>query len=90
MNEGDIGALLREAVVVVLKVGGPPLMVGLIVGLVMSLIQTVTQVHEQTVAFVPKLAAILFTLLALGSFMMTTLTDFTHVVFDRLVAIGGQ
>jgi flagellar biosynthetic protein FliQ len=90
MNEGDVGAVLREAVTVVLKLGGPPLAVGLLVGLVMSLVQTVTQVHEQTVAFVPKLAAIVFTLVVLGPFMVSTLTDFTHLVFDRLVAVGGS
>jgi flagellar biosynthetic protein FliQ len=90
MNEGDVGALLREAVTVVLKLGGPPLAVGLAVGLVMSLVQTVTQVHEQTVAFVPKLAAILFTLVVLGPFMVATLTDFTRLVFDKLVAVGGS
>jgi flagellar biosynthetic protein FliQ len=90
MNEGDVGALLREAVTVVLKLGGPPLVVGLLVGLVMSLVQTVTQVHEQTVAFVPKLAAIVLTLVVLGPFMLTTLTDFTRLVLDRLVAVGGS
>ena len=90
MNEGDVGALLREAVTVVLKLGGPPLIVGLLVGAVMSLVQTVTQVHEQTVAFVPKLAAIVMTLLVLGPFMLGTLTDFTHRLFDQLIAVGGS
>lgn len=89
MNEGDVGALIREAVTVVLKLGGPPLGVGLAVGLVMSLVQTVTQVHEQTVAFVPKLAAIVVTLVLLGPFMASTLNDFARLVFDRLVVVGG-
>ena len=90
MNEGDVGALLREAVAVVLKLGGPPLLVGLLVGIVMSLVQTVTQINEQTVAFVPKLAAIVVTLVVLGPFMLGTLTDFTHRLFDQLVAVGGS
>jgi flagellar biosynthesis protein FliQ len=90
MNEGDVGALMRDAVTVVLKLGGPPLAAGLVVGVVISLVQAVTQVHEQTLAFVPKLAAIVFTLVVLGPYMATTLTDFTHLVFDRLVAVGGS
>ncbi len=90
MNEGDVGALLREAMSVVLKLGGPPLAIGLLVGIVMSLVQTITQVHEQTVAFVPKLAAMLLALMVLGPFMVSTLTDFTRLVFDRLVAVGGS
>jgi flagellar biosynthetic protein FliQ len=90
MNEGDVGALLREAMNVVLKLGGPPLAIGLIVGILMSLVQTITQVHEQTVAFVPKLGAMLLALMVLGPFMVTTLTDFAHLVFDRMVAVGGS
>jgi flagellar biosynthetic protein FliQ len=90
MNEGDVGALLREAMNVVLKLGGPPLAIGLAVGIVMSLIQTITQVHEQTLAFVPKLAAMLVALMVLGSYMVTTLTDFAHLVFDKMVEVGGS
>ena len=75
---------------VVLKLGGPPLMATLVVGLVMSLVQAVTQVHEQTVAFVPKMAAVIGALVVLGPFMQSTLADFTRMVFDRVVAAGGQ
>lgn len=90
MAEGDVGAMLRETLVVVLKLGGPPLAAALVVGLVMSLVQAVTQVHEQTVAFVPKMAAVVGALVVLGPFMLATLSDFTRLVFDRVVAAGGQ
>jgi len=90
MAEGDVGVMLREALVVVLKLGGPPLLAALVVGLVMSLVQAVTQVHEQTVAFVPKMAAVVGALVVLGPFMQATLADFTRLVFDRVVAAGGQ
>ena len=89
MQEGDVGGLLREAMLVVLKMSGPPLAVALAVGLVMSLVQAVTQINEQTLTFVPKLLAIGGVLLVLGGFMMTTLRDFTVMVFDHLVAVGG-
>ena len=90
MGEGDVGALLRESIVVVLKLGGPPLAMAMAVGLVMSLVQAVTQIHEQTLAFVPKVLAIGGALVVLGPFMLVTLTSFAHVIFDRLVAVGGQ
>jgi flagellar biosynthetic protein FliQ len=90
MAEGDAGAMLRETLLVVLKLGGPPLAAALAVGLVMSLVQAVTQVHEQTVAFVPKMAAVVGALVVMGPFMQTTLADFTRMVFDRVVAVGGQ
>ncbi len=90
MQDGDVGGLLRDAMMVVLKLGGPPLGMALAVGLVMSLVQAVTQINEQTLAFVPKVVAIGLALLLLGPFMLVTLTDFTHVLFDRLIAVGGR
>ena len=89
MNEGDIGALMRDTVMVVLKLGGPPLLGALAVGLVMSLVQVVTQINEQTLTFVPKIAVVVGALVVLGPFMLVTLSDFTRAVFDRLVAVGG-
>ena len=88
MEDGAVGELLREAMLVSLKLAGPPLAVALVIGTVMSLIQAVTQINEQTVAFVPKVIAICGTLILLGSFMMTALADFTRLLLDR--AIGGS
>lgn len=90
MNEGDVGAVLRETVTVVLKLGAPPLIAALVVGLVMSLVQVITQVNEQTVAFVPKVAAVVACLVVSGPFMLATLSDFAVMLFDRLVAVGGS
>jgi flagellar biosynthetic protein FliQ len=90
MDGADLGALLREAVAVVLKLGGPPLLAALAAGLVMSVLQAITQISEQTVAFVPKLLAVVAALLLLGGFMQTTLGDFARQVFDRLIAVGAQ
>lgn len=90
MAETDIAALMREAMVVTLKLGGPPLAVGLVVGLVVSLLQAITQISEATLAFVPKVLALFATLFMLGPFMRSTLTDYTHRLFDALIAVGGS
>lgn len=89
MSEQEIGALLREAVMVVMKLGGPPLLAGLAAGLVMSLVQAVTQINEQAVAFVPKMVAVIVALLVLGPYMQRTLDEFARLVFDRLVLAGA-
>ena len=89
MQEGDVGLVLREAMLVVVKLGAPPLMTMLTIGLIMSLVQAVTQINEQSLAFVPKVVAICGTLLLLGPFMMATLRDYMHFVLDRVVAAGG-
>jgi flagellar biosynthetic protein FliQ len=89
MQDGDVGMLLREAVIVTLKLGGPPMLAGLAVGVLISLVQAVTQIHEQALGFVPKVVAVSVTLLLLGPSMLATLQDYTRMVFDRVVAVGG-
>ena len=60
-------ALVREALMITLLVSAPILGAGLLVGLVISLLQAVTQVQEQTLAFVPKIVAmVLVAVLLLG------------------------
>ena len=86
MNEADVGALIREAMLVMLRLGGPPLMISLAVGLLVSLLQAVTQINEATLAFVPKVLAIGAALLFLGPFMFAELSTYMRLVFDRMVA----
>ena len=90
MNDADIAMLLRDGMVVMLKLGGPPLLVALVVGLLVALLQAVTQINEATLAFVPKVLALGVALVLLGPFMLSTLSDYTHTLFDRLIAIGGS
>ncbi len=90
MSEGEIGAVLRDAMLVTMKLGGPLLLIGLIVGLVISVVQAVTQINDQALSFLPRVVALTLTLLLLGPFMLATLSSFTVALFDRLVAIGGS
>ena len=82
--------MIRECMIVTMKLGGPPLVVGLAVGLVVSLIQAVTQINEATLSFLPKIVAIGLAMVMLGPFMIATLSSFTHQIFDRIVLIGGS
>ena len=90
MNEADTALLLRDGMLVLLKLGGPPLLVALMVGLLIALLQAVTQINEATLAFLPKALALCLALVLLGPFMLSTLSGYTHELFDRLVAIGGS
>lgn len=89
MNEGDVGAVLRETVSVTLKLAGPPLAAALAIGLVMSIVQVITQMSEQTLSFVPKVASVVVVLAVSGAFMLRTLSDFVAFILDRLVSAGG-
>ena len=90
MNEADTGALLAEAMLIIAKLGGPPLLAALVVGVVIALFQAVTQINEAALAFIPKVLALGVTMVLLGSFMFTTLATYTRLLFDRIVAVGGS
>ena len=90
MNDTDTAMLLRDGMLVMLKLGGPPLLVALAVGLLVALLQAVTQINEATLAFVPKVLALCAALMVLGPYMLSTLSSYTHTLLDRLVVIGGS
>jgi flagellar biosynthetic protein FliQ len=77
--------LARQALWVTLVLVGPVLAVGATAGLVTSVLQAVTQIHEQTLAFVPKLAASIAVLVLLGPWMLHTLVEFTQTL---IVSMG--
>lgn len=63
------------------------LILSIVLGLVISIIQAATQVHEQTLTFVPKLVAIAVILLISGPWMMNILGDFTTRLFETMANI---
>jgi flagellar biosynthesis protein FliQ len=90
VNDTDTAMLLRDGMLVMLKLGGPPLLVALAVGLLVALLQAVTQINEATLAFVPKVLALCAALMVLGPYMLSTLSSYTHTLLDRLIVIGGS
>jgi flagellar biosynthetic protein FliQ len=90
MTDADVGGVLAEAMLVIVKLGGPLLAAALVVGVIVALFQAVTQINEATLAFVPKLLALGVTMMLLGSFMFATLAGYTQLLFDRMVAVGGS
>ena len=66
----------------------PVLVASLAVGLVIGLVQAATSVNEQTLTFVPKLAAIAIVLVIFGASMMTLLSDFMQEIFAEIARMG--
>jgi flagellar biosynthetic protein FliQ len=66
----------------------PVLLASLAVGLVIGLVQAATSVNEQTLTFVPKLAAIAIVLVIFGATMMTLLGDFMQEIFAESARTG--
>ena len=90
MDDAGTAAALRDALLVAMKLGGPPLLAMLAVGLVISLVQAVTQVNEATLVFLPKVLVLGGMLVLTGPFMVATLQDFARTLMDQLVQVGGR
>jgi flagellar biosynthetic protein FliQ len=69
-------------------VAAPVLISSLVVGAVIGVIQAATSVNEQTLTFVPKLAAIAIVLVIFGASMMTLLGDFMQEIFAEIARTG--
>jgi len=88
MVSTEVIQIAREAIFVALKIAGPTMIIALLVGLVISLVQALTQIQEMTLAFVPKIIVIFFTILLFLPFMLSTLTTFTEDLVVRIVGLG--
>ena len=86
MDTATVTGVLREAVSVALKLGGPMLILSMLVGVVIAIFQAVTQIHEQTISFMLKLIVVILILLIGGAWMLTTLQDYTKEIFALIAA----
>ncbi|MFP4147208.1 MAG: flagellar biosynthesis protein FliQ [Halorhodospira sp.] len=71
----DLG---NETLTVATLLAGPVLLAALIIGLVVGMFQAATQINEQTLSFVPKLAGLVIILFLMTPWMVQVLTDFTE------------
>ncbi|KAB2898769.1 flagellar biosynthesis protein FliQ [Paenacidovorax monticola] len=79
----------RDALTLLLMVAMPVLGVVMAVGLLVSIFQAVTQIHEATLAFVPKLVAAVVVFAVAGPWMLTTLVDYIRRTIESIpMALG--
>ena len=84
MTMGTALAIVREGVLETLILAGPLLLVGMAVGLIVAILQATTSIQEQTLSFVPKIAAILLGLILFGRFLLESLVGYTHRLFSMI------
>ncbi|QIB68384.1 flagellar biosynthetic protein FliQ [Aminipila butyrica] len=79
--------VLHTAVLVAAEVASPILLVSMAVGLIIAIFQAATSIQEQTITFVPKLFIIGIILVVTGSWILSTLVDFTKMIFDTMLEL---
>jgi flagellar biosynthetic protein FliQ len=89
MSQELLMQIAQGSVYTILLITAPALGVGLLVGLIVSIFQATTQIQEQTLAFIPKIVAILATLLVAGPWMLRILLDFAMGIFGNLHRFVG-
>jgi flagellar biosynthetic protein FliQ len=89
MSIGFAVNLIRGGALQALMIAAPLLLVGLLVGLIISIFQATTSIQEQTLTFVPKIAAILGALILFGPWIVASMVQFTVRLFGRIPELGG-
>ena len=84
MAQSDVIGILRDAIYTVLISAAPMLIVAIVVGLIISIFQATTQINEQTLAYAPKVAAILLSVLFFGGMIMSRISNFTVNLFESI------
>ncbi|MBB6216490.1 flagellar biosynthetic protein FliQ [Anaerosolibacter carboniphilus] len=84
MSEGLIIELFQQAMFNVIILSAPMLILGLVVGLAVSIFQATTQIQEATLAFVPKILAVLLAVIVFGPWLLATAVDYTQELFLNL------
>lgn len=84
MTETTVIDIVTSAMWTATQVAAPILLVTIVVGVVMGLLQSVTQIQEQTLAFVPKFAAVGLVIMLGGDWMLHLLIQFTTELFGRI------
>ncbi|MBU8677052.1 flagellar biosynthesis protein FliQ [Bacillus subtilis] len=89
MSSEFVISMAEKAVYVTLMISGPLLAIALLVGLIVSIFQATTQIQEQTLAFIPKIVAVLMALIFFGPWMLSTILSFTTELFSNLNRFAG-
>jgi len=88
VTQGQVMYILTQAVTTVIMCAAPLLIVAMSVGLIVAVFQATTQIHEQTLAFVPKIVCVLLTLLLFGSYIFSTIGGFVTRLYSTINSVA--
>jgi flagellar biosynthesis protein FliQ len=90
MNQDTVVNLATQAISLALKIAGPLLLVALVVGLLVSVFQAVTQIQEQSLSLIPKIAAVGVVVVLLGPWMLGQLVAYTTALYTSIPSMVGS
>ena len=81
MYSTEIYQLSYQALLLILILSAPPILISTLLGLFVAVFQAATQIQEQTLSFMVKLVAVVFTLLMLGGWLSAQIMQYTSNIF---------
>lgn len=84
MELGDFIYAAGQGIEVAMWVSAPVLLLGLIAGLFVSILQAATQINDASLAFIPKIGAVILALILFGTFMVSRIAEFTIWTFGQI------
>ncbi|MBT3270496.1 flagellar biosynthesis protein FliQ [Candidatus Poribacteria bacterium] len=79
-----VSEITRTMLLTALLVASPVLLTALVVGLFVSILQAITQIHEMTLTFIPKILSIVTMLLLLIPWILQTLVNYAERTFSGM------
>ncbi len=87
MEVHEVVLVLKNAVIIVLKLAAPMLVGALITGFTVALFQATTQINEPTLVFVPKIVVVLGSIIIFGPWIVETMKEYTVELYTNIVRI---
>lgn len=87
MDTAAIAQMASRALYYTMILAGPLLVICLVIGVLVSVFQATTQIHEQSLAFVPKVVAVILTLAIGGTWMVGQLESFCREIFAKIASM---
>jgi flagellar biosynthetic protein FliQ len=79
--------LARRSFEVTLMLSAPLLIASLVVGLIISVFQAVTSINEATLAFAPKIIAVMVAMIIFFPWMMSYMSDYTREIYSFIATM---
>lgn len=90
MNQDTVINLATQAMGLALKVAGPLLLAGLVIGVLVSIFQAITQIQEQSLSLIPKIAGVAVVMVVLGPWMLGQVVGYTSALFSEIPRMVGS
>jgi len=89
MDPQGVITLAQQALYVAVMLAAPMLLASLVIGLLVSVLQAATQINEMTLTFIPKMLAMIATLVIAGPWMITFFVDFLRRLYGSIPSAIG-